>query len=248
MNEDITDIKYDESFVLAYEHGILIGVLGFDADINNSSAEIWGPFINEDKWEIAFDMWIKMLELLPNEVNSLYMFPNNKNKRVLKLSSDLDFNEHGKQSILKFHRDNKGDLNDVSIIELTQKHYLEMKELHDKTFPGTYYSGSQIIEKINGHRKVFIIRSHDNLSGYIYVEAQPEFGEASIEFFAVNESERGKGIGRELLSVALKWIFTFDTIDSITLCVNTINDNAIGLYRKVGFNQIHDLRFLSKKI
>ena len=90
-----------------------------------------------------------MVSLLPNGVNSLYMFPNKKNKRVLKLSSDLGFSEQGDQSILMFHRDNRFELIEVPTVELTQEHFSAMKELHEKTFPGTYYSGSQIIEKIN---------------------------------------------------------------------------------------------------
>ena len=101
---------------------------------------------------------------------------------------------------------------------------------------------------MNQHRKVFVVINHGILQGYIYVEAEPEFGEASIEFFTVESSEREKGIGKQLLMGALKWIFTFENIEAITLCVNSARTNAINLYKKVGFQHLHDMCSFTKRI
>lgn len=248
LTEDLSDIKYNESFVVAVEDDRLIGVLGFDADLDDHCAEIWGPFIKENKWDIVLSMWNEMIKLLPIEINSISMFPNKKNLGVLKLADTLNFKEVSEQTILTFHQDCLSELKEVPIIELSQEYYLDMKQLHEQAFPNTYYDGQQIIERLNQNRKVFMIKDNENLIGYIYVEAEPEFGEASIEFFAVNEFKRGKGIGRQLLSVALKWIFTFETIDSVTLCVNSKNTNAIRLYKQVGFKRMHDLCFFTKNL
>lgn len=248
LTEDISDVKYTDSFVGAYENNQLVGVLGFDADLEDNSAEIWGPFIKEDKWEIVSGLWSEMNILLPADIHSLSMFPNIKNHNVLNLAKNLGFSEHSKQAILTFNRDDKSKLADVDMIELNQNYFSDMKELHDQEFPDTYYSGQQILDRINIQRKVYILTNHHGLSGYVYVEAEPAFGEGSIEFFAVKESERGKGIGKRLLTVALKWLFTFETIDFITLCVNSSNDNAIRLYKKAGFKRIHDLCFFTKEI
>lgn len=248
LREDMTDIPYNNSFLTVYEEGELIGVVGFDADLENNSAEVWGPFIKEDKWDIAMSVWRKMIDLLPNEINSINMFPNKENKKVLELVNELAFNRHSDQTILEFSRSRVKELEDVVIQELTKDYYSELVQLHDKSFPNTYYNGQQIIKRLNEERKVFIIVNDGQLCGYIYVEAEPTYGEASIEFFAVEESERGKGIGGKLLTVALKWLFTFESIDSITLCVNASNQNAINLYKKVGFQQKHELCFFTKEI
>ncbi|RKQ17119.1 GNAT family N-acetyltransferase [Oceanobacillus bengalensis] len=82
----------------------------------------------------------------------------------------------------------------------------------------------------------------------MYVEAEPTYGEGNIEFFAVKESERGKGLGGQLLAVGLNWLFIFDTIDIITLCVNSSNEKAIRLYEQVGFKRKHELSFFTKEI
>lgn len=248
LREDISDIPYNNSFLTVYEEGELIGVLGFDADLENNSAEIWGPFVKKNKWDVVNTLWNKMIGLLPDEINSISMFPNKQNKQVLQLAKDLSFNRHSDQTILKFNRNRITELDAVSILELKEEYFTEMKQLHDKYFPNTYYSGQQIINRLNEERKVFIIVDNSQLCGYIYVEAEPAYGEASIEFFAVKESERGKGIGSKLLTIALKWLFTIESIKSITLCVNSSNQNAISLYKKVGFQHIHELCFFTRNV
>lgn len=249
LREDITDIAYNNSFLTVYEEeGKLIGVLGFDADLESKSAEIWGPFIKENKWDVVSSLWKKMIALLPKEIESISMFPNKKNRKVLQLAKDHAFNRHSDQTILEFNRGRIKELKEITILEIEEKYYGEMKDLHDQSFPKTYYSGQDIISRINEDRKVFIVVNNDKLSGYIYVEAEPAYGEASIEFFAVKESERGKGIGSKLLTVALKWLFTFESMESITLCVNSSNQNAINLYKKVGFQQAHELCFFNKNL
>lgn len=122
-----------------------------------------------------------------------------------------------------------------------------MRELHDKTFPNTYYDGEEIISRLNNHRKVFVCKEAKELTGYIYVEAEPEFDEGSIEFFAVNESQRGKGIGCYLLTMALRWLFSFNSIDSVSLCVNSKNEKAINLYKMAGFKEKHQLSYFIKR-
>ncbi|WLR54714.1 GNAT family N-acetyltransferase [Mesobacillus subterraneus] len=248
LREDISDIPCDHCFLTVYEEGRLIGVLGFDADLESNSAEVWGPFVKCDRRDIVNPLWNRMIELLPEEINSISLFPNSKNKQVLQLANDFSFTRHSDQTILNFNRNRTAELDEVPILELKEEYFKEMKQLHDQSFPDTYYNGQQIIARLNEDRKVFIIVKNGHLSGYIYVEAQPEYGEASIEFFAVEESERGKGIGRELLTVALKWLFTIESIESITLCVNSSNQNAINLYKKVGFQHVHDLCFFTKSL
>lgn len=248
LREDISDIPCDNSFLTVYEEGGLIGVLGFDADLESNSAEIWGPFVKGDRWDIVNPLWNKMIELMPEEINSISLFPNGKNKQVLQLANDFSFTRHSDQTILNFNRNRMDELDEVPILELKEEFFTEMKQMHDQSFPDTYYNGQQIIDRLNEDRKVFMIVKNGHLSGYIYVEAQPAYGEASIEFFAVGESERGKGLGSELLTVALKWLFTIESIKSITLCFNSSNQNAIRLYKKVGFEQLHELCFFTKTL
>ncbi|WP_017187290.1 GNAT family N-acetyltransferase [Alkalibacillus haloalkaliphilus] len=248
MKNDMDDINYTDSFIVAYEGNELVGVLGFDADFENSNAEIWGPFIVPSKWDIVFDMWNEMTDLLTSEIESLEMFPNLKNERACQFAKDVSFEKYSDESILTFERNDRHELKSDSIDEMTPAYYDDMKQLHDEAFPGAYYSGQQIIERLDEDKKVFIKTNDGALIGYIYVEAEPEFGDGSIEFFAVKESEKGRGVGKELLTGALKWLFTYESIQSITLCVNSTNASAINLYKKAGFQHQHDLCSFTKQI
>jgi ribosomal protein S18 acetylase RimI-like enzyme len=245
--EDITDIPFNESFIISIENGEIIGVLGFDTDLESNSAEIWGPFLKEDKWDIESEIWSKMIEILPKKIELISMFINKKNKNCLKLADRLHFDKRSEEIILSFERTSVHNLRDTPIIELTTAYYEDMRLLHDRVFPNTYYSGNQIIERLNDHRKVFMDIKNNSLAGYIYVEINPVFGEGSIEFFAVDQSQRGKGIGSKLLTMALKWLFTFDSINSITLCVNSENEKALNLYKIIGFKKKCQLCYFTKK-
>lgn len=246
--EDITDIPFNESFIIATEDKKIIGVLGFDADFDSNSAEIWGPFLDEDKWYIATGMWNKMMEILPEEIDFINMFINKENENCLRLADSLHFTKESEEIILRFERSYIDKLQDISIVELLPDYYRDIRLLHDKAFPNTYYNGNQILGMLNDHRKVFIDVKENKLIGYIYVEVNPIFGEGSIEFFAVDESQRGKGIGGKLLTMALKWLFTFDSVDDITLCVNSTNEKALNLYKMVGFKQEYQLCYFAKNV
>ncbi|MDV2582386.1 GNAT family N-acetyltransferase [Alkalibacillus haloalkaliphilus] len=247
MKNDMDDINYTDSFIVAYEGNELVGVLGFDADFENSNAEIWGPFIVPRKWDIVYDMWNEMTGLLTSEIDSLEMFPNLKNERACQFAKAVSFEKHSDESILTFRND-RHELKSDFIEEMTPTYYDDMKQLHDEAFPGAYYSGQQIIKRLDEDNKVFIKTNDGVLIGYIYVEVEPKFGDGSIEFFAVKESEKGRGVGKELLTGALKWLFTYETIQSITLCVNSTNASAINLYKKAGFQHQHDLCSFTKNL
>jgi len=241
------DIPFTDSFVLAFEQDQLIGVVGFDADLESEYAEIWGPFIREGYAHITMSLWSEMEKLIPKKIKQLEMFPNIENTICIKLAQELNFEKMSTESILQFSSLYKEKLKETPLIEIDEKHFADMIKLHDETFPNTYYSGRQIIERMNDIQKVFILTNDDTLLGYIYVEVEPEFGDASIEFFAVKPSERGKGIGSKLILGALKWIFTFESIETVVLCVNGENKNAIHLYKKVGFEEEHRLYSYRKK-
>lgn len=50
LMEDVTDNHFNESFIIGIEDGDIIGVLGFDTDLESNSAEIWDPFTEKVKW------------------------------------------------------------------------------------------------------------------------------------------------------------------------------------------------------
>lgn len=245
---DFTDTPFSDCFILTIKEGKAIGVLGFDVDLNLGIAELWGPFIDEGFWYIAEGLWNRSLDILPEGVKQLHLFVNQKNANAIKWGEFLDFSRNSEESILQIDRDNQKLQEDIVLTELSAEYYKEMATLHDIAFPNTYCRGEEIISGLNEVNKVFIITNETQLLGYIYAEVKTEHQEASIEFFAVNQMNRGKGLGAILLKMALKWIFSFPMIDNISLCVNSQNHKAIKLYKGVGFQEKHLLYLCKKEI
>ncbi len=93
-----------------------------------------------------------------------------------------------------------------------------------------------------------VVDKNRNLLGYLYAEAEPKFAEGSIEFFGVISSSRNKGIGAALLASGLQWLFSFPTIDEVSLCVQSDNLKAIRLYKSLGFQVEHELTLFEKSL
>ncbi|MED1863010.1 GNAT family N-acetyltransferase [Fictibacillus nanhaiensis] len=238
LNEDLSDVPFHESFALAYENDRLVGVIGFDADLESENIEIWGPFIrNSENEQMNTQLWEFLLQLIPHTIKAVHFFISTENTNLREFLINNDFiDQESKHTVLSISKKllttNHSGMN---IKELTEHDISDFKYLHDSHFHSTYYNSQQIIERINEFHKVFVYKTEDEVVGYIYVEIQLQFGEGSIEFFAVDEKHRGKGIGVQLLTYAVTWMLSNPHLKHIDLCVNNENKLAIHLYKKIGF-------------
>ena len=80
-----------------------------------------------------------------------------------------------------------------------------------------------------------VVEEDGEIVGYTCMYCSFEEGE--ITNVAVKESKRGQGIGKYLMSETMK--FSLERgIQRIILEVRCSNENAIGLYNKIGFNNV----------
>ncbi|GAB6451478.1 MULTISPECIES: GNAT family N-acetyltransferase [Bacillus] len=234
---DFSDIGWEQSFVAIYKNNNLIGVLGFDVDEVKKCAEIWGPFIKAEDWEeVALHMWKELIEKVPFHIEELYGFYHVENNNCARLMKNLHAKEQGRHSILI--------LNNIveqriicNVEEALPQVFEQFIALHNHVFPNTYYEGNEIIGRLSDMNKLFVSMKNEKLEGYVYVEVNPEFQEANIEFIATAENSRRKGVGERLLQKAIQYIFSFQEMKEIELCLNMNNDRAMKLYKKVGFEE-----------
>jgi ribosomal protein S18 acetylase RimI-like enzyme len=251
LKEDLSDVPYQESFVLAYENDILVGVLGFDADLENRNAEIWGPFVtHREHQQVTKELWVFLLQLIPQTIEKFHFFISTDHTDLKKFLTHNDMidqkSKHTVLSIIKEAITTTAEVNNIK--EFTERDKSDFKNLHDTHFPSTYYNSQQIIERLNEFHKVFVYQIDDEVVGYIYVEIQPQFGEGSIEFFAVDETHREKGIGVQLLTYAVTWMLSNPHLKHIDLCVNNENKLALHLYKKIGFVIRKELFHITKQL
>lgn len=119
----------------------------------------------------------------------------------------------------------KFNLNDIDkIIELE-------KDTLGTTLGETYLKDAYT----NQFNYIYVYELNFNIVGYISYTFDEEIAE--MLNFCVDKSMQNKGIGTKLLNYTIK---EFENLkgSSIILEVNSINDNAIKLYKKMGFKQI----------
>lgn len=247
LSEEFSDLELDTSFVVAYEHERIIGALGFDVDLERGVAEVWGPFIDEGaRWnDLAHELWRAGINQLGDKVTTLHSFYNEENKQALQfmdgISSSTYLHAH---LVLVCTRSAFAYARAHTLQEITPDYVNAFIALHDASFPNTYYSGQEIMSRLQDDHRIFIAVDHQqSLLGYVYVEADCDAQEGNIEFIAVSPHAQGQGLGTSLIQEALRFLLLDRKIDEISLCVEEENGEAISLYQKAGFQQKHRLLF-----
>ena len=64
------------------------------------------------------------------------------------------------------------------------------------------------------------------------------FDEIRLGFIIVDDKRRGKGYGKEMLSLAIQYAFDFIKVKKISLGVFENNNTAIRCYESCGFNRV----------
>lgn len=221
------------------EQGELIGIVDLQVDLEKQVIEMIGPFIDreeENEWlSIANEMCQFIFEALGFTYKYLF-FIHQENQINKKLLKNLGATSRGHEYVLELKKENvKVQLLSKRIVEASQNVYEGVRTFHDTIWPGVYYSGKQIIEKLTHSHQLFIAKNNQELEGYIFVQKQLEAESGYIHFLAVKERYRKQGIGKALLTKAIEYLFKESQIKKISLCVEVLNEMAMQLYFDVGF-------------
>ena len=81
---------------------------------------------------------------------------------------------------------------------------------------------------------IFLVYQQKNVIGYLIACLCEQGKKAEILRIAVHPNHRGKGIAKELLETSFR-IFPEDTIEEVSLNVDSSNRAAVKLYEKLGF-------------
>jgi ribosomal protein S18 acetylase RimI-like enzyme len=244
------EFPIEQQFALAFEADQLIGLIGLEQISDTGRAFLWGPIaLGEHRFELADALLAELLPELQAHVTMIDIFCNLQNQFVRDWAARQQFYQRNTHAILSYKRSQLTEhvtTGDVEI--LPAELHAAFCELHDQLFPQTYYSGSQILERINHDRQVFIVRDAGQLLGYIYAERQPEFAEAGIEFVGVAPAARGRGIAAKIMQHCLAWIFSVETIQELELVVDQDNPSALKVYERAGFTLLHEMISLRRDV
>jgi GNAT superfamily N-acetyltransferase len=245
--EDLADLSKDEDsacFILREDSSKITGFLGVDADLERGVGELWGPFADPGSWDDSAAYLLFLAEeYFGDRLNQWHLFIGRKNERCKLLAEKKGFKLASSQMFMELTLENTVGGEAPSL--LTKEFFADFTHLHDSLFPATYYSGSEMLEKLDVEHLIFAIIKDNKLSGYLYAELDSEEKAASIEFMGGSPIERRKGTGATLILMAVKKLRE-SGMERIKLCVDSANENAISLYRKMNFKEINTLLFYKR--
>ncbi|MDZ5713349.1 GNAT family N-acetyltransferase [Jeotgalibacillus haloalkalitolerans] len=214
-------------------------------DYEDGSGEMWGPFINSSgaDWSERAN---NLLNMIP-EGTTLYGFYGHENSSAIEWMNSLGADQKGEEVILKASQFTPGKSAETMEIKALSDHeFSAFEQLHHQVFPETYYDAKTILNRANPSRPLLAAIDQGQFIGYIYAESDPEFGEGSVEYLAVNEAARGKGAGYTLLRSVMQLLLEEQQIKEISLCVSKNNQTAIRLYQRAGFHIEKELLYFKK--
>ena len=235
LREDFTEEDMEKAFILAYENNKLAGTLGIDIDEEKGVGEALGPFIEGNNYKgMEKRLFIEINKILPLSIKRINMYFNKENIMCKDLSEML-LGEHLQDIYyMSLSKEDFKIMDNGKGRELEKEDYDDFIKLHESFFKNSYYSGKDIINRLNENKKIFVLKD-EVLRGYIYVEYKAKFKEGTVEFIGVKEELRGKGIGKKLLSLGVNWLFSKKNLENIKL-TTSIDNKAFYLYKSLGFN------------
>jgi len=227
-----------EGFLLAYEGDNLVGVFGVDADLEVDRAWLFGPLVEHADWyALADELYTHALTLIPPGIHSYDLFCDEQNIRLAEFAARNGFPLHSENAVMTVTRDayKPHESRGTQIIPFEEKFFEAFEALHKAVFPSTYFTAHQIVERVNETHQLLLAVDGDGLLSYHFGKIDPAAESGYVDFIGTDESARGHGIGADLLTAGLDWMFSAPSTQKVSLTANANNQIARGLYKKVGF-------------
>lgn len=236
LEEDFIDGNGNAAFfAVRKEKGELTAAIGLDID--EDSAEVWGPFNQSTSKEEQQGLWEACIQAYP-EVRKFFFFINEENRHQQHFVQQLGAWKTGEHLTLLMSKDRLQPVKERVSTRFAPEDEKAFRELHDTAFPHTYFDAEEIISRLSDEHILQVMKTEaDGLIGYAYFEVDPEMKEASLEYIAISPAARNRGLGTILLKEVLAEMFDFSGIENIQLCVDNVNDQANHVYMKAGFER-----------
>ena len=169
---------WKETSLLAFEGEKVIGLMIIEYDLELNRAWIHGPMVTHRNWHIiAEDLFnTAKQEIIPERIKDLELFGDIANGNLREFALKNGFKPSDPSAYLVFKRINLNKMNntqDPHIMEPKKKYHSSVEVLHNKMWSTSYYSGKQIIEKLDERTRIYIDVDGNNLRGYIRGGVEP---------------------------------------------------------------------------
>ena len=226
-------------YVMALQHGVLVGAMGSEYDEELKRAWLHGPHAASKDWNhLARELFDRLLAELPVCIGQLDAYLNVDNGRGRRFYAKQGFKERGNLSyefwLAPGDRVVSGER---SCSLIGKEHEASFKQLYAALFPGAYYSAERLLRMLGQSHQVLVIAESREVLGFAVVSFEKSAFAGEIQFFGVRQDRRRQGYGKRLLLSAIDWLLDTAGVPRVTLNVGEELVHARGLYESVGFRQ-----------
>lgn len=225
----------------------LAGVIGCEFAEELGRGWLRGPLLDWHDEEMAGSLYETLMKHVPAEILRFDTFLNEQNTAGDTFYRSLGYTEASRSHIYDTSAEH-AVIGESGCTLLDAHQHKSLIELHDIVFPETFANGDALVNELCPEKQIVAAAEGKRVLGYARTIREND-EEGYIEYIGVDPEERGKGIGRKVLSKALDYLLNDVGVRSVTLCVNDDNDDAKSLYTSVGFSHRHtgiNLRRLSQ--
>ncbi len=211
-------------------------------------ASLWGPAVSPvlaGPVLVGGALLTRLSAGAPGFPSRLDAFPDEENATLRRTLRDFGFREGQQTHVFVAPRP-------TSVVagpfgeELRERHAAAFARLHEETFPTSPEEGTDadtlLADAAEGHRRIFIVPDASGLRllGYVCTRVGEAPREGFIEFLAVRDAARGRGVGGQLLRTAQRCFFEELDLPQAALCVSerrAARGGARRLYEREGFKR-----------
>jgi ribosomal protein S18 acetylase RimI-like enzyme len=235
VTAELKELDGDFTFAVARgPGGEVTGTLGMEWDPEVGRAWVLGPWAGTP--ELMDELYATVDATVPAGIGEREIFCDVTNAAVCAFAERHRYGEPKSHAILTFKRADLAGLAPVTLPTLTPPFEGQFAALHDRAFPGTHTPAPALLAS---GQPIWVELSGTQLLGYVTLKLRPEHDDAQIDYVAVHEDARGKGVGGRLVAAALHLAFADERITHMDL----VTDNPVArrLYERVGFTLVQDM-------
>jgi ribosomal protein S18 acetylase RimI-like enzyme len=195
------------------------------------------------EWDAVADVLLARVvtDVVREEARDIELAADAGNERLHELALRHGFRRGKPSCALEIGTDAISRLPRADVPALAGAQHTELVALHDLLFPGTYYSGRQVVEQHErGEAIVLALMEEGRLTGYA-VGRIDSAGEGYLDFLGVAEDARGSGLGRRLVTAICRRLVDAGARSKVSLTVYEDNAPALALYERLGFTRAASL-------
>ena len=230
--EEVSELDdWADYTAVAEEDGEIVGWLFGEPDPDMGRVWWWGPFAPDANWgDVADELYRVARALLGDAYTEEEAAADSRSELIAAWADRHGLAADPGSVLLK--RESAPAAVDERVRPMAEADHDVVMALHDTAFPGTHTPPAMLVA--SEHPRL-VIEDEGSVVGYVAYEMQPD-GSGYIDYLAVDESLRSRGLGRALVSTA-----TADLVQRgatyAHLTVREANGAARALYASLGFEE-----------